>query len=350
MNETMQAIVKPKPGPGVMWQSVPVPEPGPDDILVKVRATSICGTDAHIYNWDPWASERVKPPLVQGHEFAGEVVEFGSGVRDIRNGQLVAAESHVVCHHCHSCRTGQYHVCQNTKILGVDRDGCFAEYIVIPAWNAWAVPPGTPVHIATLMEPVGNAVFVVSEADVTGKSVAVLGCGPAGLAAVSVARAMGAASIVATDLRPIRRELAQKLGADLVLDPTQWDGIEGLPRSVAERGVDVVLEMSGNNAAIRQGLHMLRTEGRMIAFGLPGREITLNWGEDLIMKAITIRAVVGRRLWQTWYQLQDLLESGQLDLNSLITHRFSLTEFEKGMQAMVNGDSGKVVFSTEGVF
>lgn len=346
----MQAIVKPKAGPGVIWQSVPLPTPGPDDVLIKVEATSICGTDAHIYNWDPWAAERVKPPLIQGHEFAGEVVEVGANVRGLQTGQLVAVESHVVCHRCHACRTGNYHVCQKTEIIGVDRDGCFTEYVAIPAWNAWPVSPGTPPRIATLMEPVGNAVFVVSEAQVAGKSVAVLGCGPAGLAAIAVARAMGAAYIVGTDLRQTRRELAQKLGADLSLDPTQWDGRAGLPPSVADRGVDVVLEMSGNNAAIRQGLRLLRTEGTMIAFGLPGKEIALNWGEDLIMKAITIRAVVGRRLWQTWYRLQSLLETGQLDLSPLITHYFKLTEFEQGMQAMVNGDSGKVVFTTEGVF
>ncbi len=342
-NDTMRAVVKAEPGPGLRLQEVPVPEPGPDEVLVKVKAASICGTDLHIWRWDPWAQGRLKPPLVIGHEVCGEVVATGSDVTDVEVGAYVSAESHVVCGVCDMCRTGKGHLCRNTQILGVDRDGGFAEYVSIPAINAWPNPPEMPPEIASLQENFGNAVHTTFAADVRAKKVLVTGCGPVGLMAIAVAKALGARAVYATDVQPYRLELARRMGADLALNAREVDVVRALREATEGEEVDVLLEMSGAPEALRQGLELVKPGGEVALLGLHGRPIQLDVDNLIVFKGLTVRGVIGRRLWETWYQARGLLRSGAVDLSPIVTHRFPLDEFERAFELMASGECGKVV-------
>ena len=342
-NDTMRAVVKAEPGPGLRLQEVPVPEPGPDEVLVKVKAASICGTDLHIWRWDPWAQGRLKPPLVIGHEVCGEVVATGSDVTDVEVGAYVSAESHVVCGVCDMCRTGKGHLCRNTQILGVDRDGGFAEYVSIPAINAWPNPPEMPPEIASLQENFGNAVHTAFAADVRAKKVLVTGCGPVGLMAIAVAKALGARAVYATDVQPYRLELARRMGADLALNAREVDVVRALREATEGEEVDVLLEMSGAPEALRQGLELVKPGGEVALLGLHGRPIQLDVDNLIVFKGLTVRGVIGRRLWETWYQARGLLRSGAVDLRPIVTHRFPLDEFERAFELMASGECGKVV-------
>lgn len=339
----MRALVKHDKGYGAEIRQVPIPEIGLDEVLVKVQATTICGTDVHIYTWDEWAASRVRPPLVFGHEFSGEVIKVGDHVQHLKPGDHVSAETHIVCHHCPQCRRGEAHVCANTEIIGVDRNGCFAEYAAMPAENLWKNSENLPPEVASAMEPMGNAVHTALSGPISGKSVAVIGCGPIGVMAVAVAKASGAASVIALDINEYRLQLARKMGATHLIHSLEEDPVRRVRSLTGGWGVDVVLEMSGNPLAIRQGFSMVTGGGRVSMLGLPTQPIELDVANDIVFKGVQVHGIVGRRMYETWQQTAGFLESRQVDLSPLITHRFSLDEFEKGFEQMISGKSGKVV-------
>lgn len=343
MQTTMRAVMKATDGPGLTWGEAAIPDIGPDDVLVKVRAVSICGTDLHIRRWDTWASHRVHPPLIVGHEMCGEVVAIGERVATVAVGDFISAESHIVCGVCDQCRTGNAHICRNTKILGVDTDGVFAEFVRIPAANAWPNPPDMHWEVATLLENFGNAVHTAMTVDARGKCVLVTGCGPVGLMAIGVARAVGARTVIATDISPYRLELARRMGAEMVLDPGRDDVRTAVLKATGGNGADLLLEFSGAPPAILQGLRLLRDGGEAALLGIPDHPIELDWANDLVFKGITLHGIVGRRLWQTWYSMRDLLRGGLIDLRPVITHRFALADFDRAMDMMQSGQSGKVI-------
>jgi threonine 3-dehydrogenase len=344
MKGEMKAVMKKKPGPGAELVTVPIPKIGPRDILVKVKATSICGTDSHIYEWNAWAQKRIKPPRIMGHEFGGEVVEMGKDVTFVFLGDHVSAETHIVDNKCFQCRTGQAHVCQNMKILGVDTDGCFAEYVAIPEENAWVNDKSLPPEIAAIQEPFGNAVHTVFSEGVEGKTVAIFGLGPIGICAVAICKAAGAAHIFGIGRKnEYRLNLAKKMGADTVIKSNEQDVVKIIKEATGGTGVDVCLEMAGSQESINQSLKVVKPGGRMSALGLPDGDITLNWADDIVFKAVRIYGVTGRRMYGTWYTTAGLLKSGRVNVEPIITHKFKLEEYDKGMQLMREGKCGKVV-------
>lgn len=349
MSKTMKAIVKPEQAPGLAMAEVPVPKIGPHEALIQVRATSICGTDLHIYKWDEWARKRVRPPLVVGHEFCGHVAAVGRDVAGVKEGDFVSAESHIICGNCPQCRTGNGHICQNTHIIGVDRDGCWAEYIAMPAYNLWPNPPDMPLEIASMLENFGNAVHTAFATDLTAKKVLITGCGPVGLMTVAVAKAAGARAIYATDISPYRLRLAQQLGATHALNVAEVDVVDFVRRDTGGHGVDVLLEMSGAQPAIEQGFQALRDGGEAALLGLAPGTIGFDINNAIIFKGATVHGIVGRELWGTWYRMRGLLNAGLVDLQPLVTHRFTLDQWEEAIQVMSGGASGKVVmFAGEG--
>lgn len=340
---TMQAIVKAEPRAGFAMRDLPVPEVGPHDVLVNVKAASICGTDLHIHRWDPWAQGRLHLPLVVGHEACGEIARVGSDVTEVREGDFVSLESHVVCGTCDMCLTGRGHLCRNTSILGVDRDGVFAEYVAVPAINAWPDPPGMAPEIASLQENFGNAVHTAFTVDLRAKKVLVTGCGPVGLMAIAVAKAIGARSVYATDISSYRLELARTMGADDVFNDRDGETFHAVMEATEGEGVDALLEMSGAPSAIRQGFRLLKPGGEAALLGLPGHAMEFDFDNLLIFKGITVHGVIGRRLWETWFQSRGLLRSGAVDLGPIVTHQLPLSEFEKAFELMESGECGKVV-------
>lgn len=343
MSKTMKAIIKPEQAPGLALAEVPVPKIGPNEALIKVRATSICGTDLHIYKWDEWARKRLRPPLVVGHEFCGHVVSVGRDVKEVKEGDFVSAESHIICGQCAQCRTGNGHICQNTRIIGVDRDGCWAEYIAMPAYNLWPNAPDMAPEIACMLENFGNAVHTAFASDLTAKKVLITGCGPVGLMTVAVAKAAGARSIYATDISPYRLRLAIDLGATHALNVAEVDVVETIRQDTGGQGVDVLLEMSGAQPAIAQGFEALRDGGEAALLGLAPGTIGFDINSAIIFKGATVRGIVGRELWGTWYRMRGLLNAGLVDLRPLVTHRFTLDQWEEAIQVMSGGASGKVV-------
>jgi threonine 3-dehydrogenase len=340
---TMRAVVKAQAAPGVEIREVPVPSPGPGEVLLRVLRAGVCGTDLHIWEWDAWASGRMKPPVTVGHEFVGEVVELGPGVTELKLGERVSCESHIVCQHCIACRTGNAHVCENTRILGVDVNGGWAEYVAVPAANAWRAPANVPIEVQGIMEPLGNAVHTAFAGDLSACRIAVTGCGPIGLFCVGVARAAGAAQVIASDISPYRLELAKKMNADAVIDPSKENFVERVRELTDGRMLDGVLEMSGQPSAIRDGLAALRMGGRLSMLGLPREPIGLDWNQLLIFKGITIHGIIGRRMYQTWYQMDGLLRSGRLDLRPAITHVMPMEKVEDAIALLQSGKAGKVV-------
>ena len=348
--ETMRAIRKRESGPGLTLEEVPVPTPGPDEVLVRIEAASICGTDLHIRRWDQWSSERVSPPLTLGHELCGTVVATGSAVRDVDEGDYVSAESHVTCGVCFHCRTGKAHMCEATQILGVDRDGGFADYVAVPAAVVWRNDRSKlPPEIACLQEPFGNAVFATSTQDLAGRAVAVLGCGPVGLFTIAIAKAFGAGRLLASDHVPFRMELARKLGAD---DVVNVDEVDDVPTWFLEQnegvGVGVVFEMSGALRAIEDAFGIVRHGGNVVLFGIPGRPATIDIAESLIFKNLTVSAVNGREIWETWYTTRWLLEHGVVDLRPLITTELPLERYEEAFALLESGEACKIVLRPNG--
>jgi len=343
MPEKMRAIIKPEAGPGLVMAEVDVPPVGRHDALVKIKAASICGTDLHIYKWDPWARGRIHPPIIVGHEFCGTVVQVGEDVSEVAVGDYVSADSHVVCHHCLQCRTGREHICQNTQIVGVDRDGCWAEYIVLPGTGLWTNPPGLAPEIASLQDNFGNAVHTALAACLPNHYVLVTGCGPVGLMAVAVAKAAGARKVFATDISPYRLALARRMGADYAYNVAEVNVVAEIKRETEGNGADVLLEMSGAASAIDQGFSALAYGGEAALLGLAAAPIPFDINNHIVFKGATVHGIVGRRLWETWYQMRALLNSGAVDLMPLVTHRFMLDDFEEALRVMGSGQSGKVV-------
>lgn len=337
---TMRALVKATEAPGAELREVPVPEPGPGDVLVRVLAASVCGTDVHIERWDAWAQEHVRPPMIFGHEMAGIVVAHGAGTGRVSIGELVAAETHLVDWTCYQCRTGRAHVCQNLRILGVHAPGSFAQYAVIPETNAW-VSDGLAPEVAALQEPMGNAVHAAFVEEIAGQSVVVTGCGPIGLMAIAIARLAGARHVFATDLLPERLEIARRMGAHEAIDAR--DDVAARLRALTDGdGVDVVLEMSGSEAALHQGLAALTNGGRISLLGTHARPATMELSEEIIFKGIRVYGITGRRMFETWYRTTALLEEG-LDLSPIITHRLPLADYRRAFDLVAAGHAGKVV-------
>jgi threonine 3-dehydrogenase len=343
--ETMQAVWKDKRAPGFTLASAPLPVPGPRDLLLKVRATSVCGTDVHIHAWDSWASRRLTPPIVLGHEMCGTVVEMGRDVTGFALDDFVSVESHIPCENCPQCHTGQRHICANLKILGVDVHGSFAEYVAVPALCAWKNPPDMAPEVASIMEPLGNAVYATLVEPVLGKNVVVLGGGPIGLWAIGVAKAAGARQVVMTIKQSYSRALAEAMGADHVLHVDQVDPVAAIMDLTGGHGADVVLEMSGAPTAIRQGLEVLTKGGRFTAFGIPPGPVEIDLARDLIFKGARFVGINGRLMFETWVQMAGLLASGALDPRPVITHRLPLGEIERAITMMTSADRdcGKVV-------
>ncbi len=345
----MKAVLKREPAPGAVFVDIPVPRPGAGEVLVKIAATSICGTDQHIYVWNEWAQNRIKPPKVMGHEFAGYVVEVGPGCRTAKEGDYVSAETHVVCGHCVQCMLNEKHVCQNTRILGVDMDGVFAEFAVVPEENLWYNDPAIGPAVASIQEPLGNAVHTVMAGETRGRSFAVFGCGPIGIMSVPVAKAVGASMVIAVDINDYRLNLAKDVGADMVVNSRNDDPVASILEKTNGQGVDAVLEMSGASVVYNQMFKVIRPGGRVALLGLPSRPQTVNFSDDIVMRGVTVQGITGRRLWETWMTGRELLKSGRLNLDPIITHHLDLTDYEKGMNLMTAGNCGKVVLYPGGV-
>lgn len=341
----MKAFAKIRPEPGLKQIEADRPLPGYREVLVKVKVTSVCGTDYHIYKWDEWAQEHIKPPRIIGHEFAGEVVEVGPDVTSRKVGDMVAAESHIACGTCYQCRTGNSHICERLRIIGVDVDGSFAEYVKIPEQNAWPIPREIPTETASILEPLGNAVHAAFAADIAGNDVTIFGCGPVGLSAVALTNVSGALSVTAVDINEYRLKLASRMGASKTINSKERDAVAEIHADTEGRGAGVVLEMSGNETAIGNAFRAVRNGGTVILFGLPSREVRLNVGNDLIFKEAHVRGIVGREIFKTWYKVEALLKSGKVDLRPLITHRMSLNQLDDAMKLVGSGDCGKIVLT-----
>lgn len=346
MPNQMKAVVKVKGEPnGTEMMMVDIPKPGLNDVLIKVKVASICGTDVHIFNWDAWAAGRIKPPLIYGHEFAGEIVEVGSNVDYVKVGDYVSGECHIACGHCLQCTTGLAHVCKNTKIFGVDVPGIFAEYACIPASNAWHNDPDAPPELCSIQDPFGNAVHSIFSTDVVGKDVAILGVGPIGAMCVSICKHIGAARVFAVGRKnEYRLNLARKLNADFVYKASD-DVLKDVLEKTGGKGADVVLEMSGNSKAIGPGLDLLRTGGELILLGVYADPVTLDFSKKVVFKYATIKGINGRRMFADWHRMRGLLKNPGIrkDLETIITHHYPFDEFQRAMETMRSGNSGKVV-------
>ncbi len=348
MPKMMRALCKVRPEPGFVMQQVPVPTIGSTDVLIRVERVGICGTDYHIYAWDRWAQERVRPPCIIGHEFMGYVEAVGDAVRAVRVGDRVCAEGHIADLTCFLCRTGQAHICERLKIIGVDRDGAFAEYIAMPEYNVWKLDPAIPDDVAAVFDPLGNAVHTVMAAGVSARSVAITGVGSIGLMAIPVARAAGAASVFAIDVNEARLSLAKRLGADRTFLASQPGLVEEIRSRTNGDGVDVLLEMSGSGAAIDSGLQMVRNGGTAALLGIPSDNVNLNLAERIIFKGLTVLGVNGRLMFETWYQTQALLKSGRIDLGPIITHTLPLADYQEAFELMHTGAAAKIVLVVGG--
>jgi threonine 3-dehydrogenase len=337
----MKALVKSRPEPGLWLEDVPLPEIGINDVLIKVQRAAICGTDVHIYNWDAWAQKTIPVPMAIGHEFVGEVVEAGSNVADFRPGMLVGGEGHVVCGRCRNCLAGRRHLCARTQGIGVNRPGAFAEYIALPMTNVWHHAESIDRDIACIFDPFGNAVHTALFFKVLGEDVLITGAGPIGIMAAAVVRHAGARHVVITDVNPYRLELARKMGVTLAVDVRDTRLADVQHRLGMREGFDVGLEMSGNASAFREMLANMSHGARIAMLGIPSGEIAIDWN-TVIFNMLTIKGIYGREMYETWYMMTVMLESG-LDIRPVITHRFSFGDYEKAFEVMRSGDSGKVI-------
>ena len=341
--ETMLAIKKLNDAPGLNWcPETVVPEVGARQVLIQVTHAGICGTDRHIYEWDAWSRNRVKVGITTGHEFVGRVVKLGDAVERVQLGQRVSAEGHIGCGVCEPCRTGNAHICEKVDILGIDCNGCFAQYVAVPEENVWTVHPDIPDHVAAVFDPLGNAVHTVMAAGVSGRSVLVTGVGIIGLMAVNVAKAAGAGQVLAVDVDPRRLELAKHLGADLVLNGSE-EWVSEVRKATRGQGPQVLLEMSWHAEAIRMGFASLRNGGTAALLGIPSNEITFDLANDIIFKGATVLGINGRRMFETWYQMENLLLSDRLDLEPIITHQIDMPDYQRGFELMQSGEGIKIV-------
>jgi threonine 3-dehydrogenase len=343
----MRAIAKLRPSPGLDLVEVPVPLPGINDVLIRIKKTSICGTDVHIYNWDAWAQQTIKPPMVIGHEFVGEIVETGANVQGFKPGDLVDGEGHIVCGQCRNCLAGQRHLCKDTRGVGVNRDGAFAEYLCLPASNAVHVDPSIPLDVLSCFDPLGNATHTALQWDLVGEDVLITGAGPIGCMATAIAKKSGARKVVVTDVNPVRLALAQKMGATRVVDVSR-ESLRDVQRELGmKEGFDVGLEMSGNPKALNEMIDNMFHGGRIALLGIMPEKAAIDWNK-VVFNMLTIRGIYGREMYETWYKMTALIQSG-LDITPVITHRFPFLEFEEGFRLMRSGQSGKIVLQWEGV-
>jgi threonine 3-dehydrogenase len=341
--KTMKALVKSHRQPGLSLQDIPVPAIGINDVLIRVHKTGICGTDLHIYKWDAWAQKTIPVPMTVGHEFVGEVVEIGSNVKDFKRGDIVSAEGHVVCGRCRNCLAGRRHLCADTSGIGVNRPGAFAEFISVPMTNVWHHQPNIDQEVAAIFDPFGNAVHTALSFDVLGEDVLITGAGPIGIMAAAIVRHAGARYVVVTDVNEYRLDLARKMGATVALNVAHGNLAETQKKLGMKEGFDVGLEMSGNPAAFRDLIDNMCHGGKIALLGIPSEPIAIDWNK-VVFNMLTIKGIYGREMYETWYKMTVMLESG-LDIRPVITHRFHYTEFEKGFQAMLSGQSGKVVLN-----
>jgi threonine 3-dehydrogenase len=349
MAKTMQALRKMGPARGLSLEPATVPTMGPTDVLVRVKAASICGTDLHIYGWDRWSQSRIKPPVTLGHEFCGVVEKVGSEVAALKPGDFVSAEMHVNCGHCHQCRVGEAHICPNVKIIGIDQDGAFAELVRIPASNIIKLDPAIPERYGAILDPLGNAVHTVLAGAIAGQTVLVTGCGPIGLMSIAVAKACGSSTVFATETNEHRRRMAKKMGADVVINPLAEDAPAKILSETNKTGVDVLLEMSGNPTAIQQGFKALRAGGRASLLGIPTENVPLDLVNDVIFKGATVQGIYGRRMYETWVQMTALLKAGRLNLDPLFGERVKLEQFEDAFSKLQGGLAGKILIYPNGM-
>jgi threonine 3-dehydrogenase len=337
----MKALVKAKPEPGIWMQEVPLPEVGPNDVRIRIRKTSICGTDVHIYNWDEWARETVPVPMTIGHEFAGEIVEVGSQVGGFEIGQRVSGEGHVTCGYCRNCRAGKRHLCRNAVGVGTTRPGAFAEYLVIPAGNAFRLPDSISDDVASVLDPLGNATHTALSFDLVGEDVLITGAGPIGCMASAISRHVGARHVVVTDVNDYRLELAMRMGATRVLNVTRETIREAMTELGMREGFDVGMEMSGSAQAFRDLLGTMNHGGKVAILGIPPDEVSIDWSQ-VIFKGLILKGIYGREMFETWYKMSSMLQSG-LDVRPVLTHHFPHTAYQEAFEVMRSGRSGKVV-------
>jgi threonine 3-dehydrogenase len=345
--KTMRAIAKLRPGPGLELTEVPVPPPGINDVLIKIKKTAICGTDVHIYNWDAWAQQTIRPPMVIGHEFVGEIVEAGGNVQGFKPGDLVDGEGHIVCGQCRNCLAGRRHLCKDTKGVGVNRDGAFAEFLCIPASNAVHVDPAIPSDVLACFDPLGNATHTTLQWDLVGEDVLITGAGPIGCMATAIAKKSGARKIVVTDVNPVRLALAQRMGATRVVDVSR-ENLHEVQREIGmKEGFDVGLEMSGNPKALNDMIDNMYHGGRIALLGIMTEKAAIDWNK-VVFNMLTIRGIYGREMYETWYKMTALIQGG-LDITPVITHRFPFTEFQEAFRLMRSGQSGKIILNWDGI-
>ncbi|HHR6039041.1 TPA: L-threonine 3-dehydrogenase [Providencia alcalifaciens] len=339
----MKALSKLKAEPGIWMTDVPKPELGHNDVMIKIRKTAICGTDVHIYNWDEWSQKTIPVPMVVGHEYIGEIVEIGQEVKGFKIGDRVSGEGHITCGHCRNCRGGRTHLCRNTIGVGVNRPGCFAEYLVIPAFNAFKIPDNIPDEIASIFDPFGNAVHTALSFDLVGEDVLVSGAGPIGIMAAAVCRHVGARHVVITDVNDYRLELAKKMGVTRAVNVGRENLKDVMNELGMKEGFDVALEVSGAPAAFQTMLDTMNHGGRIALLGIPPASMATDWSQ-VIFKGLFIKGIYGREMFETWYKMATLVQSG-LDLSPIITHEFSIDDFQKGFDVMRSGQSGKVILN-----
>ncbi|WP_165726536.1 L-threonine 3-dehydrogenase [Pseudoalteromonas sp. SA25] len=339
----MKALSKLKAEPGIWMTDAPKPEVGHNDLLIKIRKTAICGTDVHIYKWDEWASKTIPTPMVVGHEYVGEVVDMGQEVRGFKVGDRVSGEGHITCGHCRNCRAGRVHLCRNTTGVGVNREGAFAEYLVIPAFNAFKIPDNISDELASIFDPFGNAVHTALSFDLVGEDVLITGAGPIGIMAAAVAKHVGARHVVITDVNEYRLDLARKMGASRAVNVAS-EKLENVIKDLGmTEGFDIGLEMSGVPSAFNSMLNNMNHGGKIAMLGIPPSDMAVDWNQ-VIFKGLVIKGIYGREMFETWYKMASLIQSG-LDLNPIITHQYSVDDFQAGFDMMISGQSGKVILN-----
>ena len=343
MKNSMRGLEKSKAEPGIwMVENQPIPDIGPNDVLIKIVKSAICGTDLHIYKWDQWSQDTIPVPMIVGHEYVGRIAKLGSEVQHLKIGQRVSGEGHIVCGHCRNCRAGRRHLCPNTKGVGVNRQGSFAEYLSLPARNIFPIPDDISDDLATIFDPFGNAVHTALSFDMVGEDVLITGAGPIGIMAVAICKFAGARHVVITDVNPYRLELAEKLGATRAVNVAEEDLKDVMNDLGMAEGFDVGLEMSGVESAFKQMIDTMCNGGKISLLGIPpGGSMDIDWNE-VIFKGLVIKGIYGREMFETWYKMAAMLQSG-LDIENVITHRFPIDEYQKGFDAMVSGNCGKVI-------
>ena len=345
MKNSMRGLSKLKPEPGLwMVENQPIPDVGPNDVLIKLVKSAICGTDVHIYKWDEWAQKTIPVPMIVGHEYVGRVEQVGTEVKHLKKGQRVSGEGHIVCGHCRNCRAGRRHLCPNTLGVGVNRQGSFAEFVAIPASNVFPIPDEISDDLASIFDPFGNAVHTALSFDLVGEDVVITGAGPIGLMAVAICKHVGARHVVITDINPMRLELAKKMGASLAVDVRQHDLKWAMSELGMSEGFDVGLEMSGVASAFNGMINTMANGGKIALLGIPpGGRMDIDWNQ-VIFKGLVIKGIYGREMYETWYKMTALLQSG-LDITPVITHRLSIDDYQQGFEAMIAGQSGKVILN-----